>query len=305
MNTKMLELLNREIKQIIDGRYFIAGGACIDVMNNTRLELSNDVDIFFENQEDFDMAHEDLLAWGYHSVKFESPNARMYTYNEPSPVFESPNTLIHTNNELRFELVQLIKIFNTPEDTLERFDLNKSQIGITSKGEVIVHKNFKGPLKINYQNFKSDTQMRYIKYATTKGFNWDDDSIDELFDYLIEDHEVETTYNLKNETVKTTTLLTAFITQLNEHNILLVEDSLNLVVNKISNKTTSEFVEIFGPLCNFLECKKIQNPLVYLSMYKNLITNVIDASLYYELYKQKFGKYKYEILTETYPEYFV
>ena len=101
--------------------YFIAGGSLADLSLPNRNTIS-DIDIYFESQAHMDKFLDALIVKTLISESFSSINAITLSTTTP---------------------IQLITLFkDTPNEVLDRFDLNKSKIGINQNKEVFQHRTF-------------------------------------------------------------------------------------------------------------------------------------------------------------------
>lgn len=136
---------------------FIAGGAFKDVFYS---KLPRDIDIFFENEEDFTDAVREFKARGFKST-FQNDKAYGYKH------------------ELGLN-VELIKYqFGYPEEILDNFDFSVSKFVLENDGGVIHHKAFFDHLKTKelvldkYPHNPVNSWERTLKYVADYGYHID------------------------------------------------------------------------------------------------------------------------------------
>jgi len=134
--------------------WFIAGG-CLNS------DSFSDIDVFFHSKKDYEAAAKCIPRdRGVHSTT----NSESFNF-DVSP-FSCLGTIDYS-----FVKIQLIrKYFGLPGDLITKFDLNKSQIALTSYGTKVESPSFNKPLHLIYGNMSSNSLKRFIKYIKIKGF---------------------------------------------------------------------------------------------------------------------------------------
>ena len=155
-------------------QFYIAGGSVGDlVMGKKR----NDIDIYFESQEDYD------LALSVIQKKTQDKNPSFFHRFSTS----SAETFYTDINGIGvFQFIK--KVFGSPQDIVDSFDLNKSKCIITNTVEFF-DKSFDGELKIDFKNINADTPRRLFKYEA-KGYALENDETNKLFDFLIHNSDM-------------------------------------------------------------------------------------------------------------------
>ena len=200
----ILDGLNRDFK------FYILGGSQLGLLKNESINNSVDIDLFFPNKKEYQKLKGALINRGFNILK---------------------NTDFATTFFINEFAVQLIKFnFGTPDEVCEKFDLNKSRIGIIVDGNSIInyaHRTFKDELYIDYDNFKNDTPQRFIKYIT-KCYNNNlttinniktryslDNKIFEIIMYLIDNKETEyLNYYTRDAKIKGEKILKIFLNKI-------------------------------------------------------------------------------------------
>lgn len=193
-----MKALNKLIKYVdkfnISVPYFIAGGACVDILNGVKIDDLNDIDIFFKNEDDLNEFKSCM------TLRDISTTDNAYTY-EYYPKAESTSNL----------KIQLIRCnFGTPEEVLSTFDLNKSCVSIDSNYNV--YTNNQGDLQIIFENFSIASSTRLLKYQEMKGLYLPPSSVCDCIDHLTNnlDTEYEDYYN-KNRFTFGKSILNSFM----------------------------------------------------------------------------------------------
>lgn len=198
----------------IDIPFFISGGSVFSILNSKKINSSNDIDIYFYSQNDFDKIKErfstvpekikeNILitenSWNLNlyqneslDLNFSFPNvsaeSKLSSFeklmNCGKSIFQSKNTL---ESKFKNRPVQfIIKSFGTPEETFKTFDFNCSRCCITSNLDLIVSEDFSKHIIINDKKIGTDTFNRYQKYVETKGaIDNNDVTIKKIINYLI------------------------------------------------------------------------------------------------------------------------
>lgn len=140
---------------------FIAGGSVTS-------DYFVDIDVFFPSNESYLTAVSHLTHYNnYHHIN--------------SSIF-AENFVTAISNPVRIQLVN--KQFMSVRDTLRTFDLNKSKIAVTKAEGVVQDPSYSLPLHVDYNNVRTSTPMRLLKYHLDKDFPLSDTELTKLIDYL-------------------------------------------------------------------------------------------------------------------------
>lgn len=131
--------------------FYVLGGSQCSLYYDNEISTRLDIDIFFETEDDFIRMNDSIDL----SVSTESKYAITYPYNQYN--------------------IQLIRHrFGNVDDHFNNFDISATKIGFEFKGVLEkysaknitrwMHHDFKGPLKIHFNNFRTGTPSRFLKY---------------------------------------------------------------------------------------------------------------------------------------------
>ena len=184
---EIIDLLSKYIDNIQDKHFYILGGSQLNLYIEGKTTSKNDIDIFFENEEEFKKLSDSIAVGSFN----ESVFAKSYEFEDVA--------------------VQLVYFkYGTVKDHFNRFDLNMSRIGFEyNKGKIIKHidKSFHDVLSINYKNFNKDTARRYLKYykriyGDNQKYNYNS-TIIKIIHYLWDNSDTEIHGFYDNENNKT------------------------------------------------------------------------------------------------------
>ena len=161
--------------------WFIAGG----YLSNKY--YYSDVNIYFLNESALKEAIEAFKS------KYRPTDAweNIYTYLLSEET--TPDLYSESQTDEKTTIVQLSGTqFGTPEEVISRFDLNKSQVALTSDYKIVTSENYDKPLHIIFENITMRSFIRLAFYRKVKGYNVD--YFKEVHDYIdyVTDHAYET-----------------------------------------------------------------------------------------------------------------
>lgn len=159
-------------------KFFVGGGSICDThYGQTNI---NDIDVFFESEAD--------------QQEFQKSLKNKYEF------YVTKNALSFIEEDTHVQMI--ILYYGTPSEVLGTFDLNKSRIGMTSDKTLYIHETFDKHLYIDFDNFKSSTPGRYLKYAD-KGFALNFDEMHRAINHMAGSkllneytHEPEDAFNM-------------------------------------------------------------------------------------------------------------
>lgn len=163
---KMIEYFKREVFNLIDKNlnvyYWLAGGSLTNYILGIPI---NDFDIYFNNRETLLKVLDYIIKNGG-KINLETNNA--YNIN-----FKGKD----------FDLIKIL--FESPEQTIQAFDINVVCIALDSNLKMLYNDNFFEDMAYRQINIvKNDTYIlslkRLLKY-TLKGFKIDDNTLNEYY----------------------------------------------------------------------------------------------------------------------------
>lgn len=177
-------------RQFSDKNFLIAGGSVLDFYKGKSLKDINDIDIFFETEKDYQHFKENIE--NNHVVDYISTNALSYKIQ-------------YDDLQINIQLIHLY--FDTPQNIIDGFDINKAQIGITQDFKIITGDHFHKKLRPNYDNINLDTPGRLVKYSSKKNLLLELKTVKKFTSYLIENKDKEFKDSYTNEKLKGSELL--------------------------------------------------------------------------------------------------
>jgi hypothetical protein len=140
---KTIDKIAREFAK--DFHFYILGGAPFSIYEKN--DNINDIDLFFPNINEMMRFYYLIKKYYYQNIK-ETQYAYTFYFDQTK--------------------IQIIKVrFGTIDKIMNTFDLNKSRIGYEIKDNsmrFVTGKDFEKELFIDFDNFKTDTIIRYFKY---------------------------------------------------------------------------------------------------------------------------------------------
>ena len=165
-------------------KYYIAGGSVLNAVKNINTESIIDIDIFFYDSDSFLIVN-DVLKKAIEEGKKENENV--------SPILHHHYDYIETSNastfiglDASFNIQIIKKEFGEVEEMLSGFDLIQSMCAVTSNRRFIANYDITKPLIVNDKKINGSTYQRYNKYVNVKGCEHNENEINKIFDYLIE-----------------------------------------------------------------------------------------------------------------------
>lgn len=245
--------------------FFFAGGYVLSVTHGTHRIAYSDIDIFFETEHAFNTAYNNCTL----RKSYESNHAVTYDYGQTT--------------------VQLIKTsFKPINDILEDFDINKSRVAYGKTG-TIIHETQKKDFYVDFDNFKSTTFSRVLKYRDIKNFDVND-SILKTIDFMYKNKDIlyDSYYNGEPEQATNIQMLSKFL------NVVPSNESINMMMYMQGLMKTEEFAEVASRYSNPGKEKYMKRKEYHLS--RVIRTKKFASSVTEEM--------KNEIIRE-YPEYFI
>lgn len=305
----VLHELNEKVQKIVPARYFIAGGSCAETVKHGKIYVQNDIDMYFENEKQLEVAQTKLIKadWG---ISMENDVAVTYAPNFLNTVNWDE---IETELKSDISIIQLIKLYGTPKEVLNNFDLNKSQIGITSYGKLFTvgEYNVKIPLKINFNNFNYQTGTRFMKYSLAKGYLFNSSELVKLIHYMVNDNKIIDYYDNVSKTTLKSGVLYNFVRDINsighkpKNPHFRMDKVLDIIINALSGKSPKEFIDIFQSICLIKIDYESPNLLVYVSL---MIVVVRDYKILPESFVNNINRIlesKKDRIMIEYPEFLV
>jgi len=144
---------------------------------------NSDIDLFFECEEDYIKMLEAVQKNGFSNLS-PKPNAKSF-YKKRGK----------NKNTISIDLVH--KDYSAPQKLIDRFDLNKSKIAISSYGNLYIGNDFDNYLCLNPLNINYNTISRFKKYSITKHIQPSYKTLQELVHIFIDkqDEVYESFYN--------------------------------------------------------------------------------------------------------------
>lgn len=171
-----------ELQNVIGVPFFIVGGSLFSCLTGSYNDVTNDIDIFFYNREDY----EDAIL----KMKFQN------IYNETSNTDNafSFTTNIFKNARSETTYYQFIKtVHGSPQEVFKSIDINTSKIAITSDLEVVADESFGPFLKVDERNISPSTAERIVKYIMEKNAKYKKNgSFLKVFEYCVKEKNVKT-----------------------------------------------------------------------------------------------------------------
>lgn len=172
-STELVDLVNSILTKPC--KYFIAGGSVVGIEYFDNYVV-NDIDIYFESQEDLEIFKDSLIVKkvttleslpGYEAFNIKNSINKICNQGYLLDVVKINSRAILNYTNIPVQLITMK--FGTPDQILETFDLNKVQIGITND-KILIEKDRSGYLKVN--SIVNSSIQWYIKYSDLyKSFN--------------------------------------------------------------------------------------------------------------------------------------
>lgn len=291
--------------------FFIAGGSLFTLINGNN--KYDDIDVFFYNEKDVQLV-KDRVNKISHSDRFHitdraiSYNPNLFTveyvnecttddigYDEVQPKIVNEK-LTNANHKIQF----ITMVFGDPEDVFNGFDINCSELAITSEYKFIKSKNYSKNIKVNFDRFSDNTLSRFKKYTKFKGaIDEDNKELFKIFDYLLDNPDM-----ILRETYSSTSKIKAIEIianlPLSDMSISQCDILQNSIIQKLS---ITNAISLFSSMLYLMNHVSRASDILVLSklLYEKKI-GTLDIA-YYSYAKMYPDRYN-EIL-DKYPEYFL
>lgn len=283
-----LTLEIEKIKTIVgDIKFFIAGGAVLAGYDPTNPKNTNDIDIYFYSENDFEKIKPKLLSLGSE----QSYNAINCYMGNGLIVDSRPLQFIHCS-------------FGTPQDVFDTFDFNCCKIAYTSDNELIKDKTFSNKfLIVDLNNIHSDIINRYIKYVNIKSIKDKHNlQLNKIIDFALDDvyAELKSVYGKEYNTTRLDILSVAI------RRVEMTNDEMLKIYNTlVENYQDEMLLKCLIELVPKLKIpEKLQNDEYIMASYLYYNKNLYEWNKPWNKWRKLYEKHTPR-LQEKYPEYFI
>lgn len=292
--------------------FFIAGGSLFSLMNGDN--NYNDIDVFFYNNKHVELVKERVNSIPKTEQFYITEKAITYNPNvlaievtecvtectTNSADIDKSKIVNETLTNAKHTIQLITMVCGDPEDVLNGFDINCSELAVTSEYKFIKSKNYSKNIKVNFDRFSDNTLSRFKKYTRFKGaIDKDDNELMKIFDYLLDNPDM-----LLRETYSSTTKFKAI--QIIEHlplsdmSISQCDILQNSIIQKLS---VNKAISLFSSMLYLVKHVSRASDMLVLSklLHEKKIGTLDNKSYSYaKMYPDRYN----EIL-DKYPEYFV
>lgn len=308
-NVQLVKDLLQELNANVP--FFIAGGSLFTLINGNN--NYNDIDVFFYNNKHVELVKErvnsipktDQFYITENAITY-NPNVLTIEFDNECTTYSAKRTIVNgkivneqlTNAKHTIQLITMV--CGDPEDVLNGFDINCSELAVTSEYKFIKSKNYSKNIKVNFDRFSDNTLSRFKKYTRFKGaIDKDYNELIKIFDYLLDNPDM-----LLRETYSSTTKFKAI--QIIEHlplsdmSISQCDILQNSIIQKLS---VNKAIGLFSSMLYLMKHVSRASDILVLSklLYEKKHGTLDNASYSYA----KMNPDRYNEILDKYPEYFL
>lgn len=308
-NVQLVKDLLQELNANVP--FFIAGGSLFTLINGNN--KYDDIDVFFYNKKDVELVKERVNSIPKTEQFFITEKAISYNpnvctieyvnecttedigYDEVQPKIVNEK-LTNANHKIQF----ITMVYGDPEDVFNGFDINCSELAITSECKFIKSKNYSKNIKVNFDRFSDNTLSRFKKYTKFKGaIDEDNKELFKIFDYLLDNPDIRLRESYSSSLVLTSLQIISNLA-LSDMSMSQCDELQNLIIKKLPIHRCIELFSSMLYLMNYVS--RASDILVLSKLLYEKKNRTLDIA-YYSYAKMDPKRYN-EIL-DKYPEYFL